>query len=377
MRDIAAAADVSQSTVSRVLSGVPTRVPIAAETRRRVIEAARRLGYRPNPLARGLRGASTNLIGAVVRDFSDPFYAGAIEALVVESMAYGYNVVLGHAPGRLDEAAPLTTVLETRHTDAIILLGDMQQQPRLLDDLRNSVVPVVALWQGTSPLEFPTIDTDDRAGIWAGLEHLASLGHRRIAFVSAELPGDFRAREDAYRDLMHDMYDGVPPGYLERCPHTLAGGDAALRRLLALPEPPTAVATSTDLVAVGVLHAAHSLGVTVPELSGRLPRDPSEMALAVFTSAGCHLCRSLEPAIESLAGEPGLEVATFDEGAEAELWRDLEVPGSPYAVALAADGSVLAKGTFNNLAQLESVVVTAERRRSQGARQVIEGVGGA
>jgi DNA-binding LacI/PurR family transcriptional regulator len=265
MRDIAVAAAVSQSTVSRVLNDVPTTVPIAPETRERVIQASRRLGYRPNPLARGLRGASTNLIGAVVRDFSDPFYAGAIEALVVESMAHGYNVVLGHVHGRLDEAISLTAVLETRHTDAIVVLGDMQAHPQFLADLRNSNVPVVALWQGTSPLEYPTVDTDDRAGIRAGLDHLASLGHRRIAFVSAELPGTYRVREDAYVEFMRERFAGAPAGYVERCLNTLAGGDAALRVLLDLPEPPTAVATSTDLVAVGALHAAHSLGVAVPE----------------------------------------------------------------------------------------------------------------
>jgi len=265
MRDIAAAAAVSQSTVSRVLSGAPTRVPIAPETRERVIQASRRLGYRPNPLARGLRGASTNLLGAVVRDFSDPFYAGAIEALVVESMAHGYNVVLGHAPGRMDGTISLTTVLETRHTDAVVLLGDMQDHPQVLADLRASSVPVVALWQGTSPLEFPSADTDDRAGIQAGLAHLADLGHRRIAFVSAELPGGYRVREEAYVAFMRERFGGVPRGYIERCPNTLAGGDAALRRLLSRSQPPTAVATSTDLVAVGVLHAAHSLGATVPD----------------------------------------------------------------------------------------------------------------
>src|SRR5262245_4901132 len=265
MRDIAAAAAVSPSTVSRVLNNVPTRVPIAPETRERVVQAARRLGYRPNPLARGLRGASTNLLGAVVRDFSDPFFAGAIEALVTESTLHGYNVVLGHAPGRGNGPVSLTTVLETRHTDAVILLGDMQEHRQLLAELRGSFVPVVALWPGTSPLEFPTADADDRAGIWAGLGHLESLGHRRIAFVSTELPGDYRVREDAYLDFMKDRFGGVPPGYLKRCPHTLAGGDAALRQLLELAEPPTAVATSTDLVAVGVLHAAHSLGATVPE----------------------------------------------------------------------------------------------------------------
>ena len=264
MRDIAAAAAVSQSTVSRVLSGVPTKVRIGEETRERVIQASQRLGYRPNPLARGLRGAATNLLGAVVRDFSDPFYAGAVEALVIEAMAHGYNVVIGHVHDRLDAATSLTAVLETRHTDAIILLGDMGAQPRLLADLRASRVPVVALWQGTSPLEFPTVDANDRAGIHSGLAHLTSLGHRRIAFVNAELPNDYRVREDAYRDFMREHLGAVPPGYLEHSPNTLAGGDAALRRLLALPEPPTAVATSTDLVAIGVLHAAHSLGATVP-----------------------------------------------------------------------------------------------------------------
>jgi DNA-binding LacI/PurR family transcriptional regulator len=268
MRDIASAAHVSQSTVSRVLNDAPTRVPIAADTRERVMVAARNLGYRPNPLARGLRGAPTMLLGAVVRDFSDPFFAGAIEALAVRAMVRGYNVVLGHAHGRLEEAIALTTVLETRHTDAIVLLGDMQDQPRLLADLRESTVPVVALWQGVSPLEFPTADVDDAAGVIAGLEHLIELGHRRIALVSARLPGDNPHRHDAFVGFVMERFGNISPGYLQTVPNTLAGGEAALRALLELDEPPTAVVATTDLVAVGVLHAAYSLGRTVPnELS--------------------------------------------------------------------------------------------------------------
>lgn len=265
MRDIARIAGVSQSTVSRVLNDAVTSVPIAPETRARVLRAAEDLGYRPNPLARGLRGAPTMLIGAVVRDFSDPFFAGAIEALAVEAMGHGYNIVLGHAQGRLEEGIALTTVLETRHTDAIVILGDMQDQPRLLEDLRKSTVPVVALWQGSSPLEFPTAEPDDRAGIRAGLAHVVGLGHERIAFVSAHLQGDFRQREDAYVEFMTDRFGGVPDGYLQRVENTLAGGEEALRALFALPDRPTAVATSTDLVAVGALHAAHALGASVPE----------------------------------------------------------------------------------------------------------------
>jgi DNA-binding LacI/PurR family transcriptional regulator len=265
MRDIAAAAGVSQSTVSRVLNDVSTRVPIAPETRERVILTARRLGYRPNPLARGLRGAPTMLLGAVVRDFSDPFFAGAIETLAVEAMGSGYNVVLGHAHGRLEEEISLPAVIETRHCDAIVMLGDMQDQPRLLEDLRNSMVPVVALWQGSSPLEFPTVDVDNHAGIFAGLEHLVGLGHERIAFVSGQLPGDNPQRLDAFVEFMTDRFGGVRQGYIQHVPNSMAGGESALAALLELADVPTALVTSTDLVAVGVLHAAYSRNRVVPD----------------------------------------------------------------------------------------------------------------
>jgi DNA-binding LacI/PurR family transcriptional regulator len=263
MRDIAVAAGVSQSTVSRVLNDVPTRVPIAPDTRERVTATARRLGYRPNPLARGLRGAATMLLGAVVRDITDPFFAGAVEALSIAAMSQGYNLVLGHARGRADEALALTGVLETRHCDAIVLLGDLQDQPRLIADLADSLVPVVGLWQGSSPLEVSTVDVDNNAGVRAGLDHLVGLGHERIAFVSGRPLGDIREREAAFSEYMESL-GGVRDGYVQHVSNTPGGGEAAIRALLALPEPPTAIMTSTDTLAVGALHAAYSQGVVVP-----------------------------------------------------------------------------------------------------------------
>jgi DNA-binding LacI/PurR family transcriptional regulator len=265
MRDIAREAGVSQSTVSRVLNDAPTRVPIAPETRERVALAARRLGYRPNPLARGLRGAPTMLIGAVVRDITDPFFAGAIEALSVEAMARGYNVVLGHAHSRADEALALTAVLETRHCDAIVLLGDVQDQPRLLGDLKDSLVPVVALWQGRSALGVPTIDVDNRAGIRAAMDHVVGLGHERIAFVGGRPLGDIREREAAFVEYMTERFGGVPDGYLQHVANTPSGGEAAVEALLRMSMPPTAIVASTDTLAFGVLHAAQALGRRVPD----------------------------------------------------------------------------------------------------------------
>jgi hypothetical protein len=92
------------------------------------------------------------------------------------------------------------------------------------------------------------------------------------------------------------------------------------------------------------------------------PAGPGRTALAVFTSEGCGMCRTLRPAIERFARHPHVVLRTFDEVRDAGAWAAADVPGSPYAVALAADGTVLAKGTFNTPAQLESVLAAAERR---------------
>lgn len=109
-----------------------------------------------------------------------------------------------------------------------------------------------------------------------------------------------------------------------------------------------------------------------PEFGSRSPLiarfdsgPAAELALAVFTSSGCRACRALEPAIASLRNDPILAVETFEEVADSGAWAEASCPGSPYAVALDPSGTVLAKGTFNNLAQLESVLATAERRRSE------------
>ena len=118
-----------------------------------------------------------------------------------------------------------------------------------------------------------------------------------------------------------------------------------------------------------------------PEVGGntalieRFRLEPrNELALAVFTSVGCHVCRVLAPAVDSLRSDPALSVATFEERADSEVWEALGIPGAPYAIAMDTSGTVLAKGTFNNLAHLEGVVATAERRQTERIRLEALGV---
>ena len=118
-----------------------------------------------------------------------------------------------------------------------------------------------------------------------------------------------------------------------------------------------------------------------PELGSRSPlverfdlTADTRHAVAVFSSEGCRVCQSLGPSIQLLRSDPAIAIEVYDEAADAEVWAALDVPGSPYAVALSPEGVVLAKGTFNNLAQLESVIAAAERRADQ--RLSIEGLAG-
>jgi DNA-binding LacI/PurR family transcriptional regulator len=266
MKDVAAAAGVAQSTVSRILNDASVSIRASDETRRRVLAIAAELGYRPHPFARALRGAPSMLLGAVVRDITDPFFAEAIEALSVACRDRGYSVVLGHARSKADEALALTAVLETRHCDAIVLVGDFFDEQRLVDDLSSAQIRVVGLWNGSERRgrPFPTVAVDSRSGIHASLAHLTSLGHRRIAYVGGAGRYVIHDREVAYQEYLAAAGLIVRPGYIRHVPNTIAGGAKAFAALQSLESPPTAIVAATDILAMGMIHAAHASGVGVP-----------------------------------------------------------------------------------------------------------------
>ena len=313
MRDVATEVGVSQSTVSRVLSGAPSRVPIAEETRRRVIEVAKRLNYRPNPLARGLRGARTMLIGAIVRDITDPFFAGAIEALSSEAMKLGYNVVLGHAHTRAEEAIALRAILETRHCDALVVLGDVSDQPSLIRDLHEAMVPVVAMWHGSRIQGVHSVSVDNRAGIDSVMEHLTSLGHERIAYISETKLGDLEEREQAFVDFFGRRGLPLDPECVRHARNNHAAGGEALTALLGLVNPPTAVVASTDVLAIGALHTAHRRGLAVPDDLSITGFD--DIAMAGFTVPA--LTTVHMPTVEMVGAALGIVIESLEETSRA------------------------------------------------------------
>jgi DNA-binding LacI/PurR family transcriptional regulator len=172
--------------------------------------------------------------------------------------------VLGHAQGKAGEAVELWAILESRHCDAILLLGDLSNHPALIEDLAGTREPVVALWHGSRSTVIPTVNVNNRGAITTVMEHLASLGHQRIAFVGRRQLGDIVERAEAYEAFLDRRGWQVRPEYMPDAVNEYEGGMEALHHLMRLDEPPTAIVGATDVLAIGLVHAALQRGLRVP-----------------------------------------------------------------------------------------------------------------
>ncbi len=273
---------MSESTVSRVLNGGDTVIAISEQTRQSVLAAARELDYRPHPGARFLRGTGTGLIGLIVREANDPFFAELINVVAGEAQGRGYGVILGYANNDPAKALTLTDVLDPRLCDGLLLLGDLDesgQSDELAQHLqRQNHVVMVSRGGGALLGTLPSVGVDNQAGGRLVLDYLAGLGHRQIGFIYASRAGDFFERLKAYERHMEDCYGAVPPGYVQMDENSHAGGYQAMRRALTLPTPPTAVWCADDTMAVGAYAAAYDLKIDVPGQVSIAGFDDTKMA---------------------------------------------------------------------------------------------------
>jgi DNA-binding LacI/PurR family transcriptional regulator len=269
IRDVAQRAGVSESTVSRVLSGAKTAIPISDETRERVLEATQELGYRPHPGAQSLRGRSTHLLGLIVREIDDPFFAQLTEAIGNVAKEKGYDLVLGYAKSDPEEALALSEMmLDLRYCDGLFLMGDLKESPEDHTFLARmgGGHRLVSIGRGSQQLvgNTPSVGVDNRKGALLALDYLAQLGHRGIGHINAERVGDMQERMEAYTGFMTERFGESRPEYVELDENTYEGGYRATQRLLSLPSPPSAIFATDDTMAIGALGAASDMGLVVP-----------------------------------------------------------------------------------------------------------------
>lgn len=180
--DVAARAGVSKTTVARILSGSG---PASPETRKRVMEAADALGYRPNHLARAMQSGSTSTIGVVLPDISSPFFSSVLAGISRTSRAAGFEVVVGHTENDpAIEARSLETFARQR-VDGIIVAPVLQQGSAELERLAAEGLPMVQVDRRLpSLLHVPLVALDHAAASRAAVEEFVRHGHRRIAIVT-------------------------------------------------------------------------------------------------------------------------------------------------------------------------------------------------
>lgn len=278
--DVARVAGVSIKTVSRVFNDEPN---VRATTRERVREAAASLDYHPNEAARSLAGRRTYLIAlAYARPSPNYVYdlqRGASDRL--EGERYRLLVLpfleRGEAPARLRAVARASSV------DGVILVPPLGDDPAAVAELVEAGLPYVCIAPTRGDGAVPEVVMDDSAAVTELLEHLAGLGHRRIAIVRGDPTHSSSAvRVEAFARTRERLGLAADPALDVAGDWTFESGLEAGRRLLALPQPPTAVFASNDDMAAGVLSAAHEAGVAVPGALSIVGFDDSTIARVVW-----------------------------------------------------------------------------------------------
>ncbi len=266
--DVARLAGVSRTTVSFVLNNVPG-VKISAETRERVLQAARELNYYPAAAARSLASGKTHRIGLVLgvgqeRLSADAFLLAFLQGVTASVHRRGYLLMLQLAEDVPSHEAYVRLIRE-QQIDGLILSGPRLDDP-LLPQLEEEGFPMIL--HGRLPgRRIPQVDVDNRAGGFQATNHLLNLGHRRIAFIS-NAPLSYSSAQErlkGYQDALLSHHVPLDDHLVRTATFMPETGRAAMEELLALSERPTAVFAASDVVAIGAMSAIQSAGLRIPD----------------------------------------------------------------------------------------------------------------
>jgi LacI family transcriptional regulator len=265
IKDISRHVGLSVSTVSKALNNYPD---ISAESRERVLAASQALGYHPHAAARNLRRQRTDKIGIAypLKGFESEILVGFFRGLTHAAQQRGYTLVLYTISAT--DIDTLKAACGSREVDGMILMG--ASLAGVLDDavtlLKEEGLPFVVLGHPVAGAEATVVATDNTNGIEALMAHLLELGHTRIAYIAR--PDDAQNNQErfhAYRTALQRAQLPFNPDYIAEAPYLPYSGMSAMRTLLALAEPPTAVVAYNDHIAIDACRAALELNLKVPQ----------------------------------------------------------------------------------------------------------------
>ena len=264
LKDIAKETGKSITTVSRALNDYDE---VSSATKELVRRVASELGYTPNIFAQRLQKQNTDTIGLIIPTFgprfSDPFFSELLAGIGNRAAQFGYDLLVStRSPGE-EERAAYRVAINGRRVDGFILVRTRRQDARV-SCLQETSFPFVAFGRSEEQLDFPFVDEDGTYGMKLVVEHLASLGHQRIACIAPSSELMFAH----YR--LQGFKEGLAEASLQADDSLILTGDLTQRsgyeqasKLLDLPSPPTAIAACNDLMAFGAMSAAQDRGLVV------------------------------------------------------------------------------------------------------------------
>jgi LacI family transcriptional regulator len=260
---VALAAGVSRATVSYVLNDQQNRVPISLETRERVLEVIKTLGYEPDSRAQSLRSGDSKMIGLLVPDIHNPHYWQMIDGVEEETYKAGYDLILAHSSVNRAREEDLIKALSRRTMSGLMIVTAQNfLEEGLIERLRASGRPIVAVESGG----FDYNATDYRQGMKEVMKHLLALGHERFAFINGV--ADLKIgmdRLEVYTQVLKQKKFPEAHRHVENCGFEIEDGYQATLKVLSKKPRPTALVVINDLLAIGAIRAANDLGLHIPK----------------------------------------------------------------------------------------------------------------
>jgi LacI family repressor for deo operon, udp, cdd, tsx, nupC, and nupG len=292
IHDVAARAEVSTATVSRVLS---TPEKVSEGTRRRVLKAVNQLGYSPNAAAKSLRTLTTRKLLVTVPDIANPFFSLIIQGIEEAALREGYAVVLGDTHHDAEREERYGEMLLRREADGLIFLGHSMSKSVSALMKKNQLAPIVNGCEYSPSLGVPSAHVDNEAAAYEAMSHLYGLGHRQIGVITGPLASPLsrdrlRGAQSCAKDNGAGRQVMVVNGDF-----SIESGIAGAARLLAQETPPTGVFCFNDEMAIGVLDYASRIGKSVPE------------SLSVIGFDDIRFARYMRPALTTIS-QPMLDI---------------------------------------------------------------------
>jgi LacI family transcriptional regulator len=262
IKDVAQDAGVSTATVSHVLNG--TR-PVSKELAERVRKSVAKLDYHPDRVARSLRTQRTHAIGLIVSDISNPFFSVLVRGAEDAASELGYSIMISNTDEDPKKERLHVTALRQRRIDGLLIAptDGADENVRLLE---ASGIPFVFVDRRIEGVRATSVLSDNVGGAYAATQHLLEHGHKRIGIILGLVrTSTSRERHQGYRAALEEAGAAEEASLVVRGDYRIAGGLQACNELLDLPNPPTAIFSLNNLMAIGVLSAIRERGMRFPD----------------------------------------------------------------------------------------------------------------